>query len=97
VRRAAGANALVSTTRSTTRNALQRAQLTTRQLEILELLSEGLPNAAIAQRLFLSTRTVEHYVSAILDKLGARSRTEASRLGAQLVAGSTSSQPGPNG
>jgi DNA-binding NarL/FixJ family response regulator len=60
------------------------AHLTARQLEILELLVAGLRNGEIAERLFLSARTVEHHVSAILSKLGARTRTEASRQAARL-------------
>ncbi len=51
--------------------------LTPRQAEVLELLAEDLTNGEIAERLFLSTRTVEAHVSAILGKLGARDRTEA--------------------
>jgi DNA-binding CsgD family transcriptional regulator len=61
------------------------AGLTARQLEVLPLLAEGLRNAEIAERLVVSPKTVDHHVSAILSKLGARSRleavAEASRLG----------------
>jgi DNA-binding CsgD family transcriptional regulator len=53
--------------------------LTSRQLEVLPLLAEGLHNAEIAQRLSTSPRTVEHHVSAVLAKLDARSRAEAVR------------------
>jgi DNA-binding CsgD family transcriptional regulator/tetratricopeptide (TPR) repeat protein len=51
--------------------------LTRREAEILELLSEGLRNSAIAKRLFVSTKTVDHHVSAILAKLAVPSRAEA--------------------
>jgi DNA-binding CsgD family transcriptional regulator/tetratricopeptide (TPR) repeat protein len=64
------------------------AGLTTRELEVLELVAQGLRNADIAQRLFLSEKTVAHHVSAILSKLGVRNRGEASaeavRLGIAL-------------
>jgi DNA-binding CsgD family transcriptional regulator/tetratricopeptide (TPR) repeat protein len=60
--------------KSTRSNALG---LTRREAEILELLSEGLRNSAIAKRLFVSTKTVDHHVSAILAKLGVPSRAEA--------------------
>jgi DNA-binding CsgD family transcriptional regulator len=61
--------------RSTTDNP---AQLTSRQLEILELLGEHLTNAEIATRLYITPKTVEHHVSAILGKLGVQSRRQAS-------------------
>jgi DNA-binding CsgD family transcriptional regulator/tetratricopeptide (TPR) repeat protein len=51
--------------------------LTRREAQILTLLREGLPNAAIAKRLFLSTRTIDHHVSAVFAKLGATSRMQA--------------------
>lgn len=51
--------------------------LTHRELEILTLMSEGMGNRAIAGRLGISTHTVKFHVAAILDKLNARSRTEA--------------------
>jgi DNA-binding NarL/FixJ family response regulator len=53
------------------------AELTPRELEVLGLVADGLRNADIAERLFLSTRTVDHHVSAIRRKLGARTRGEA--------------------
>jgi NarL family two-component system response regulator LiaR len=51
--------------------------LTEREKEILALMVEGLPNAEIADRLFVSQSTVKFHVSNILSKLGATSRTEA--------------------
>jgi len=61
------------------------AALTARELDVLRLLADGVRNTTIAERLFLSPRTVEHHVSAILAKLGVRSRgeavSEAGRLG----------------
>uniref|UniRef100_UPI0015F01B2E helix-turn-helix domain-containing protein n=1 Tax=Pseudonocardia pini TaxID=2758030 RepID=UPI0015F01B2E len=53
------------------------AGLTGRQLEILQLVAAGLTNAEIAARLVLSVRTVDHHVSAVLQKLGVASRRDA--------------------
>jgi DNA-binding CsgD family transcriptional regulator/tetratricopeptide (TPR) repeat protein len=61
------------------------AQLTARELDVLRLLSDGLRNAMIAERLFLSLRTVENHVSAILRKLNAQSRGEAVAEAARLA------------
>jgi DNA-binding NarL/FixJ family response regulator len=62
--------------RATTRE--NPAGLTAREVEVLELVATGLRNADIAERLFLSEKTVGHHVSAILRKLGVRTRGEAS-------------------
>ena len=67
--------------RATTSNP---ASLTDRELEVLALLAEGLRNADIADRLVVSSRTVEHHVSAILAKLGARTRAEAAAAAVRL-------------
>jgi DNA-binding CsgD family transcriptional regulator/tetratricopeptide (TPR) repeat protein len=70
--------------KSTTHNPLG---LTKREAAVLELLSEGLRNSAIAQRMFVSTRTVDHHVSAILTKLGAQSRADAIAIARRIAGG----------
>ena len=60
------------------------AQLTARQLEILRLVSLGLTNTEIARRLYISPKTVNHHVSAILGKLEVRSRKEAAAEAVRL-------------
>jgi DNA-binding CsgD family transcriptional regulator/tetratricopeptide (TPR) repeat protein len=60
------------------------AGLTKRELEVLSLLSEGLRNREIAAQLFLSEKTVDHHVSAILRKLGVETRGQAAAEAAQL-------------
>lgn len=63
--------------RTTTRaNALG---LTVRESEVLELLAQDFTNSEIAGRLFLSTRTVDHHVAAVLAKLGVTNRRDAVR------------------
>ncbi len=56
------------------------ADLTERETEVLACLGEGLSNAQIAGRLYLSEATVKGYVSRMLDKLGVANRTQASLL-----------------
>jgi ATP/maltotriose-dependent transcriptional regulator MalT len=53
--------------------------LTTREVQVLELLAEGLPNKSIARRLGISDQTVKFHVSSISGKLGAANRTDAVR------------------
>jgi DNA-binding NarL/FixJ family response regulator len=60
-----------------------RGKLTQREEEVLALLTRGLSNREIADRLVISTKTAEHHVSQILDKLGARTRAEAAALAAR--------------
>jgi DNA-binding NarL/FixJ family response regulator len=58
-------------------------QLTPRELEVLGSISEGLHNSEIAERLFVTERTVKFHVSSILAKLGADNRTEAVAIAAR--------------
>ena len=54
--------------------------LTPREVQVLELLAEGLANKAIAERLGISDQTVKFHVAGILGKLGVANRTEAVRV-----------------
>ncbi len=60
------------------------AGLTQREIDVLELLSGGLTNAEIAEKLFISPKTVGHHVSAILAKLSVGTRSAAVRRAAEL-------------
>jgi DNA-binding CsgD family transcriptional regulator len=60
------------------------AGLTARELEVLALLTDGLRNAEIAERLVVSKKTVDHHVSAVLRKLRVRTRAEASAEAVRL-------------
>ena len=57
--------------------------LTERELEVLKLLAQGMPNKEIAAQLVISERTAKFHVSSIMGKLGATNRTEAVSLAAQ--------------
>ena len=57
----------------------QLEPLTARELEVLELLVQGLPNKAIARSLGISDQTVKFHVASICGKLGATNRTDAAR------------------
>lgn len=84
VRTAAAGEMLVSTEllsrllgRLRADRAAPAADLTGREREILQLIAEGLTNAAIARRLFISVNTVRNHVQSLLAKLGAHSKLEA--------------------
>jgi DNA-binding NarL/FixJ family response regulator len=57
--------------------------LTERELEVLRLLAQGMPNKEIAAHLVISERTAKFHVSSIMGKLGATNRTEAVALAVQ--------------
>ena len=57
--------------------------LTPREIDVLELVSEGLPNKRIAKELGISVNTVKFHVNALLSKFGAKSRTELAVRGVQ--------------
>ncbi len=80
--RALGARGISRGPRKATRE--NAAGLTPRESEVLALVADGYRNAQIAEQLFLSRRTVDHYISALLRKLDAGSRVEAVASARQL-------------
>ncbi|ETX05570.1 MAG: hypothetical protein ETSY2_22235, partial [Candidatus Entotheonella gemina] len=65
-------------------NAGLAEPLSERELEVLKRLAQGLSNREIAQQLFLAEGTVKNYVTVILQKIGARDRTQAALRGREL-------------
>jgi DNA-binding NarL/FixJ family response regulator len=93
VRRVAGGGAVVGADSARVmfgylRAASERApaigRLSPREREVLRLLSDGLTNREIAERLFIAEKTVRNHVSALLHKLGLRHRTEAALFAAPV-------------
>ncbi len=80
--RASGMTIVPARRRSTT--LTNPAGLTTRQIDVLRLIDEGLTNPELAERLYLSVRTVDHHVAAILAKLDVTGRRDAIRRGREL-------------
>ena len=80
--RARGARGLRRGPRRATRE--NPANLTPREVEVLALVEQGLRNKQIAERLFVSAKTVDHHVGAILRKLGVHTRGEAGAAARRL-------------
>ena len=80
--RAAGINKIPRGIRETTRS--NPAQLTNRELSILALLQQSMQNKEIAEKLFISPKTVDHHISSILLKLDVNSRAKAVREASEL-------------
>jgi DNA-binding CsgD family transcriptional regulator/tetratricopeptide (TPR) repeat protein len=80
-----GLRAIPRGPRASTRSA--PAGLTAREQEILVLVTEGLADREISRRLFISERTVQHHVSAVLSKIGVSSRAAAAREATRIGLG----------
>jgi DNA-binding CsgD family transcriptional regulator len=80
--RARGETTVPSRRRATTRE--NPVGLTARQVDVLRLLDDGSTNGEIAEQLYLSAKTVDHHVSAILAKLGVANRRDAVRRAQEL-------------
>jgi DNA-binding NarL/FixJ family response regulator len=77
------ADATSALLRTLRRPAPAAGGLTRRESEVLALLGDGLTNAEIGERLYISRKTVEHHVGRVLAKLGLRSRAEAAAYSAR--------------
>jgi DNA-binding CsgD family transcriptional regulator len=63
---------------------LRKLSITPRELEILELIANGMSNREIAEKLFVSESTVKTHSSRLFDKLSAKRRTQAVQIGKEL-------------
>jgi ATP/maltotriose-dependent transcriptional regulator MalT len=63
---------------------LRQLGITKRELEILELIAQGLSNREIADKLFVSENTVKTHSSRLFDKLSAKRRTQAVQIGKEI-------------
>ena len=61
---------------STKTSSIDRSHFTQRELDIIELIAEGLSNKEISQRLFISEGTVKNYITSVLNKTGLEHRTQ---------------------
>jgi len=87
----AAAGTMMARTREAYRpNPLDR--LTGKEREVLELIGEGLTNRQIAERMYLSEKTVKNYASALYDKLGMQRRTQAAAYAVRASTGPDSPQ-----
>ncbi|WP_243728614.1 LuxR C-terminal-related transcriptional regulator [Microbacterium sp. BK668] len=77
-----GIRSLPAQPRRTTR--ANPAGLTNRQLDVARLVAQGLTNAELAERLYISPKTADHHVSAVLSKLGLSSRREVARSASEF-------------
>jgi DNA-binding NarL/FixJ family response regulator len=77
--------------RATWRGSRDAGVLSGREREVIALLAEGLTNREIAERLFLTRKTVEHHVRSVLRKLGLRSRAEAAAYAVRHLEGDSTS------
>jgi DNA-binding NarL/FixJ family response regulator len=80
--RSTGVRKIPKGIRQSTRN--NPAQLTNREMDILQLLKSGSQNKEIAETLYISPKTVDHHISSILFKLEVNSRSKAVMEGVKL-------------
>ena len=83
VRRAVGGETIIDPRATAAEVPLDRPALSAREQDVLTLVAEGLTNAEIGRRLYLSRHTVKEYLSAAMRKLGVSSRVEAALVAAQ--------------